>query len=74
MVRNVPIATVSIRIGSSIVIDCTAEIVPLSAIMGVLEADHVVDLGARGRDFNPRFERRVEISIATLLLDMIREV
>ena len=74
MIRNVPVSAVSIGIYIAIKVDRTAQVVPLSTIVRVLEAKHVVNLGSWSPDFDPWLQSGVEVSRTVTLLDMIREV
>ena len=62
MIRDVPISAVRIGVYSAIEVYRAAQVVPLSTIIRVLEAKHVVDLGAGSPDLDPRLERGVEVS------------
>ena len=46
MIRDIPVSAVCVSIHCAIEVNRTAQIVPLSTVVRVLEADHIVNLGA----------------------------
>ena len=74
MIRDVPVSAVCVGVYTAVEVNRAPQVVPLSIIFRVLEAEHVVDLGSRCANFNSRLDRGVEVSIITTLLHMIREV
>ena len=76
VIRHVPIPAVGIGVDRSIELDGAPEPVPLVIpIIGVAEAQHLVDLSACRAYFNMRFELDEEVCVAELILgDVILKV
>ena len=74
MIRDVPVSAVCVGVYTAVEVNRAPQVVPLSIIFRVLEAEHVVNLGSRCANLDPRLERGVEVCIISTLLHMIREV